>query len=116
MFSSGKSKKKDLGGMKPITAKDEKLLKAVFALANDFSACVLEANDPRKAKPDNETANVTPGSPTKRKFSFKLPSVLSKSVSKSEERRNFSEEVRAIPNIEVTRSSYIIIIIMRSFH
>ncbi|KAG8195414.1 hypothetical protein JTE90_013872 [Oedothorax gibbosus] len=84
--------------VKPISAADEHTLDSAIAIAKELASKSLMDLEPVPKKDDifdrtdNESPR-TPSSPFKRKFSFKFK------TSPRAERRNFSEEAEAIPDI-----------------
>lgn len=79
--------------VKPISAADEHTLDSAIAIAKELASKSLLDLESRS---DNETpleSPKTPSSPFKRKFSFKFK------TSPKTDRRNFSEEAEAIPDI-----------------
>ncbi|XP_055938737.1 activated Cdc42 kinase-like isoform X1 [Argiope bruennichi] len=80
--------------VKPISAADEQTLDSAIAIAKELASKSLLNLE---HKSDNDTpleSPKTPTSPFKRKFSFKFK------TSPKPERRNFSEEAEAIPDIQ----------------
>uniref|UniRef100_T1ISC4 non-specific protein-tyrosine kinase n=1 Tax=Strigamia maritima TaxID=126957 RepID=T1ISC4_STRMM len=88
--------KKKQATVKPISASDQRTLESAIAMANEMaSKSMLELVN----KPDSDLAQEsphTPSSPTKRKFSFRLPTAKSP----KNERRNFTEETESIADIQ----------------
>lgn len=82
------SKPKKQATVKPISAQDQKTLDTAIAMANEISTRSMTTPVP-----------TTPVSPNKRKFSFRFPSVGEHE--KNVERRNFSEEARSSPDLQV---------------
>lgn len=87
-FRERLSKPKKQATVKPISAQDEKTLDTAIAMANEISTRSMTTPVP-----------TTPVSPNKRKFSFRFPSVGEHE--KSVEKRNFSEEARSSPDLQV---------------
>ncbi|KAJ0183701.1 hypothetical protein K1T71_000124 [Dendrolimus kikuchii] len=90
-----KKKNVNTGIMKPMSAHDEKTLDTAVALANEITAKSM--NDLGVVKPQK--------SPSERhKFHFKFPHLTlhHKDKSTKQERRNFSEEARSVPDIQAT--------------
>lgn len=80
--------------VKPISAADQQTLDSAIAIAKELASKSLLDLESRS---DNETpleSPKTPSSPFKRKFSFKFK------TSPKPDRRNFSEEAEAIPDIQ----------------
>ncbi|XP_017772694.1 PREDICTED: tyrosine-protein kinase PR2 isoform X2 [Nicrophorus vespilloides] len=81
--------RKQVVNVKPISAQDQKTLDTAIALANEITTRSMSAPAP-----------TTPSSPTKRKFSFRFPSVTDHHHEKIVERRNFSEEAQSTPDLQ----------------
>lgn len=81
--------------VKPISAADQQTLDSAIAIAKELASKSLLDLESRS---DNDTTPLespkTPSSPFKRKFSFKFK------TSPKADRRNFSEEAEAIPDIQ----------------
>jgi activated CDC42 kinase 1 len=73
--------------IKPISTHDQKTLDTAIALANELSTRSMSAPAP-----------TTPASPSKKKFSFRFPSVGEHD--KNTERRNFSEEALSTSDLQ----------------
>nr|XP_042910859.1 activated Cdc42 kinase-like [Parasteatoda tepidariorum] len=87
--------KKKQALVKPISAADSQTLDSAIAIAKELASKSLLDLDNNRS--DNETpleSPKTPASPFKRKFSFKFK------TSPKLDRRNFSEEAEAIPDIQ----------------
>ncbi|XP_023312279.1 tyrosine-protein kinase PR2 isoform X2 [Anoplophora glabripennis] len=82
--------------VKPISAHDQKTLDTAIALANEITTRSMSAPVP-----------TTPASPSKKKFSFKFPSVHEQD--KHSERRNFSEEALSTSDLQskVTQEAHL---------
>ncbi|KAJ3654313.1 hypothetical protein Zmor_013508 [Zophobas morio] len=78
--------------IKPISTHDQKTLDTAIALANELTTRSMSAPAP-----------TTPASPSKKKFSFRFPSVGEHD--KSTERRNFSEEALSTSDLQKFTSS-----------
>lgn len=101
------SKPKKQATVKPISAQDQKTLDTAIALANEISTRSMTTPAP-----------TTPVSPNKRKFSFRFPSVSEHE--KNVEKRNFSEEARSSPDLQVreryaTRDSCVVCIFFKCY-
>lgn len=84
--------------MKPISAADERTLDCAIAMANELTARSM--NDLDNGTPPESPH--TPGTPGKRKFSFRFPTAgTNKHPSPRAERKTFSEEAASIPDIQV---------------
>lgn len=91
--------------MKPISAADQRTLDCAIAMANELTARSM--NDLDNGTPPESPH--TPGTPGKRKFSFRFPSAGSnKHPSPCAERRTFSEEAASIPDIQVGERSRVV--------
>ncbi|XP_050513101.1 activated Cdc42 kinase-like isoform X2 [Diabrotica virgifera virgifera] len=90
------SKPRKQATVKPISAHDQKTLDTAIAIANEITSRSMSAPVP-----------TTPASPTKKKFSFKFPSVHDHE--KHNERRNFSEEALSTSDLQskVTQEAHL---------
>jgi hypothetical protein len=86
--------------VKPISAADQRTLDCAIAMANELTARSM--NDLDNGTPPESPH--TPGTPGKRKFSFRFPTAgTSKHTSPRAERKTFSEEAASIPDIQVSK-------------
>ncbi|XP_037868105.1 activated Cdc42 kinase-like isoform X2 [Bombyx mori] len=99
-----KKKNFNTGTMKPMSAHDEKTLETAMSMANELTT---------KSMTDLGGDNKLPTSPNdKSKFHFKFPQlsihhekpneVIDKDALAKQERRNFSEEAKSVPDIQST--------------
>ncbi|KAJ4433872.1 hypothetical protein ANN_16185 [Periplaneta americana] len=87
--------------VKPISAADQRTLDCAIAMANELTARSM--NDLDNGTPPESPH--TPGTPGKRKFSFRFPSTgTNKHTSPRQDRKTFSEEAASIPDIQVGQS------------
>ena len=85
--------------MKPISAADQRTLDCAIAMANELTARSMNELD-NGTPPDSPH---TPGTPGKRKFSFRFPTpTINKHNSPRLERKTFSEEFASIRDIQVS--------------
>lgn len=84
--------------MKPLSAAGQRTLDCAIAMANELTARSM--NDLDNGTPPESPH--TPGTPGKRKFSFRFPTPgTNKNTSPHTERKTFSEEAASIPDIQV---------------
>ncbi|PSN56233.1 Tyrosine-protein kinase PR2 [Blattella germanica] len=86
--------------VKPISAADQRTLECAIAMANELSARSM--NDLDSGTPPESPH--TPGTPGKRKFSFRFPTTSNKHSPRME-RKTFSEEAASIPDIQSSLSA-----------
>ncbi|XP_069700490.1 activated Cdc42 kinase-like isoform X2 [Periplaneta americana] len=94
--------KKKQATVKPISAADQRTLDCAIAMANELTARSM--NDLDNGTPPESPH--TPGTPGKRKFSFRFPSTgTNKHTSPRQDRKTFSEEAASIPDIQSSLSA-----------
>lgn len=88
------SPKRKQATVKPISAAEEQRLETAIAMAKEMANRSMQEMDRRSESDGAQDSPRTPSSPSKRKFSFKFKQ------SPKLERRTFSEEAEAIPDIQ----------------